>query len=117
MPDQLPPTLTIDQAAELLQCDRDTAAARLASGELPGLKFGRSWVIPADAFMRRINELSMELAEQRRAESAQPSKKAGGAMPGLTVVGTSAAKRGRTRRSVPSLEKLQAMADGLRGVA
>lgn len=117
MPDHLPPTLTVDQAAELLQCDRDTAAARLASGELPGLKFGRSWVIPADAFMRRINELAIIQAEERRIESAQPRRTTGGALPGLTVVGTSAAKRGRTRRSVPSLEKLQALADGMRGVA
>jgi excisionase family DNA binding protein len=40
-------TLTIEQAADVLQCDTDTAAVRFNTGELPGVKFGRRWVIPA----------------------------------------------------------------------
>lgn len=117
MPDGLPPTLTIDQAAELLKCDRDTAAERLNSGELPGLKLGRSWVIPAEAFMRRINELAIELAEQRRKDQKDAMAKAGqptpAALPALTVVASSQGKRGRARRVPPTLESLANMMQGV----
>lgn len=64
-------TPTIEQAAEVLQCDTDTAAVRFNSGELPGVKFGRRWVIPAPAFCRRLNELALEEAEHRRTEFAK----------------------------------------------
>lgn len=118
MPDGLPPTLTIDQAAELLQCDRDTAAERLNSGELPGLKLGRSWVIPADAFMRRVNELAIELAEQRRQAlkdgRGKRQNSAPEPLPSLTVVAATSGKRGRARRVPPSLESLAGL---MRGVA
>lgn len=63
-------TLTIEQAAEILQCDTDTAALRFNAGELPGVKFGRRWVIPAPAFFKRLNELALEEAERRRTELA-----------------------------------------------
>ncbi len=77
--------LTIDQVADVLLCDKDTAAACLNSGELPGLKFGRSWVIPAVSFYQRLNELAIEAANERRNKSlpnvrfqgGQPQKKRG----------------------------------------
>ena len=61
--------LTAEEVAEMLLCDIVTAADRLNRGVIPGLKFGRSWVIPAAAFYQRLNEMALEEAAQRRAES------------------------------------------------
>ena len=58
--------LTIDQIAELLGCAKSTVAAHLKSGLLPGLKFGRQWVVPAQAFFERVNALAHEQAAIRR---------------------------------------------------
>ena len=75
--------LTAEEVAEMLLCDIVTAADRLNRGVIPGLKFGRSWVIPAAAFYQRLNEMALEEAAQRRAEStprlppAQQPKKRG----------------------------------------
>lgn len=62
----MPETLTVEQVAELLLCDKETAAERLNRGELPGLKFGRSWIVPSAAFFQRLNELALEQSEHRR---------------------------------------------------
>ena len=62
--------LTAEEVAEMLLCDKETVADRLSCGVIPGLKFGRSWIIPADAFYQRLNEMALEEAAKRRAESA-----------------------------------------------
>ncbi|WP_153116261.1 MerR family transcriptional regulator [Rhodocyclus tenuis] len=59
-------TLRLEHVAKILQCDRETACRRLAGGDLPGLKFGRSWIVPAAAFYQRINELAIEQAAERK---------------------------------------------------
>jgi excisionase family DNA binding protein len=101
-------TLTIDQAAEVLQCDTDTAAVRFNSGELPGVKFGRRWVIPAPAFYRRLNELAIEEAERRRAEISKLRKTAAGNVcePKLMMHGELSTSKGRRRQPLPSLPTL-----------
>lgn len=38
--------LTVDQVAEALQCARDTAERAMREGDLPGLQYGRTWVVP-----------------------------------------------------------------------
>lgn len=65
-----PRILDVDQVAELLHCDRDTVAEALKAGTLPGLKFGRGWIVPAEALFERLNELAHEEAEHRRSRSA-----------------------------------------------
>ena len=106
-------TLTIEQAAEVLQCDADTAAVRFNSGELPGVKFGRRWVIPAPAFYRRLNELALEEAERRRSQLANdraaaaartraPTASAQTLLPGA---------RGRRRQPLPALPPLPPRTD------
>jgi excisionase family DNA binding protein len=107
-------TLTIEQAAEVLQCDTDTAALRFNSGELPGVKFGRRWVIPAPAFFKRLNELALEEADRRRRELAAEREAAAkrAAAPQLLPVGTTASApgtRGRRRQPLPTLPSLQSM--------
>lgn len=101
-------TLTIEQAAEVLQCDTDTAAVRFNSGELPGVKFGRRWVIPAPAFYRRLNELALEEAERRRTELARERAAAAArsTAPQAIVVQQQAPQRGRRRQPLPNLPAL-----------
>ena len=60
--------LTIEQVAALLACEVTTVAEHLKSGSLPGLKFGRHWVVPARAFFDHVNALAHEQATARRDE-------------------------------------------------
>ncbi|MGN8004136.1 helix-turn-helix domain-containing protein [Acidovorax sp. 22279] len=101
-------TLTIEQAAEVLQCDTDTAAVRFNSGELPGVKFGRRWVIPAPAFFKRLNELALEEAERRRNQLAEERAAAAARAksPQAISVREPAAARGRKRQPLPVLPQL-----------
>ena len=59
--------LTVADLAELFACDKETAAARLTSGDLPGVKVGRSWIIPRQALFERLNEKAREESAARRA--------------------------------------------------
>jgi excisionase family DNA binding protein len=56
----------VTQVAELLECTEETVVERINAGELPGAKFGRGWVIPADALRVRLNEIALEHAKTRR---------------------------------------------------
>jgi len=85
--------LTIDAVATLLRCDEKTVSERLVSGDLPGAKFGRSWIVPAVALFQRINDLATEEAAERRRSS----------MPNLPPPDAGQAnRRGRKRFSPPA---------------
>ena len=58
--------LNVPDIARLLNCSECTVRAELASGELPGLKIGKEWLAPADAFYQRLNERALREAETRR---------------------------------------------------
>lgn len=58
--------LNVETVAKLLHCDEKTVAERLVNGDLPGAKFGRSWVVPAAALFQRINDIATEEAAARR---------------------------------------------------
>ncbi len=58
--------LTVTEIAELLRCDDQVIAKALNDGRLPGLKLGRSWLVPRDALAKRLPELAIEEAERRR---------------------------------------------------
>lgn len=66
--------LTVDDLAELFSCDKETAAARLTRGDLPGVKVGRRWVIPRQALFERLNEMAHEQAALRRSAFEPPTK-------------------------------------------
>lgn len=68
----LAPPLTVDQAAELLQCAPSTVRERTIAGDLPGLKFGTDWVYPVGALYTRLDELALAESAKRR-EPGQPS--------------------------------------------
>lgn len=90
--------LTIEQVAALLSCDATTVAEHLRDGFLPGLKFGRRWVVPSRVFFERINELAREQAAARRAGGK-------GARPPLAYQVSPVAGPGR-RRALPVLPPL-----------
>lgn len=52
--------------AQLLECDENTVQERARTGDLPGVKFGRSWVFPRQALVARLNEIAIEQASKRR---------------------------------------------------
>ena len=94
-------TYTIDTLAALLDCDTGTAAERLNRGDLPGVKFGRGWIIPADALHARLNELAIEQAAQRRAARTPAAAPATPQAP--PAIQTTTAHAGRKRRAPPDL--------------
>lgn len=107
-PAAVPGALTVTDVASILRCDEETAAERVIKGDLPGVKFGRSWIIPAAAFFQRLNELALEEAEARRAERAKElqdaaAKAAKAAAAPLSVAMPSPSQRGRVRRTPPPL--------------
>jgi excisionase family DNA binding protein len=61
---------TVDDICSILGCEAETAVERIMAGDLPGLKFGRGWIIPRDAFSQRLNELALEAAQARRKDRA-----------------------------------------------
>lgn len=57
---------TAEGAAKLLQCSAKTIEERLRVGDLPGEKFGDSWVLPGQALIERVNEMAKAKAAERR---------------------------------------------------
>lgn len=66
------PLLTVDQAATALGCEPPTVEAALRSGDLPGVQFGRSWVIPESALAARLHDKALEEAARRREAANEP---------------------------------------------
>lgn len=99
---------TVDDVARLLHCDAETAATHLLNGDLPGLKFGRGWIVPADAFFQRLNEWAVEAAAIRKAEReshAAPAKSRAVALTSMVVANSTTGRRGRPRKVLPDLSQ------------
>lgn len=58
---------TVTEVCEILGCEAETVTERITNGDLPGLKFGRGWIIPRKAFDQCLNELALQEAQERRA--------------------------------------------------
>lgn len=71
--DQLPAVLDTIQAAEILRCSARSVEEALRSGQLPGHKWGESWILPSRAFIDRINEHAAEAATERRLPPVRPA--------------------------------------------
>ena len=55
LPDpDLRPTLSVEEAGELLGIGRSLAYAKAASGELPSIRLGRRLVVPTAAILRLL---------------------------------------------------------------
>ncbi len=50
----LPATLTVEEAARLCRIGRNAAYEAVASGELPGMRIGRRWVVPTMRLLRLL---------------------------------------------------------------
>jgi len=59
---------TMAEVMAMLDCAEEAVVARIGSGELTAVKFGRSWVFPRAAFHESLNELARIEAGRRRAE-------------------------------------------------
>lgn len=46
--------LSLDEVADRLGLHRTTVAGAIRRGELPGLRVGRRWLVPVDAFDRLL---------------------------------------------------------------
>ncbi len=84
------PVLTAQDVSIMLECTIDTINAKFASGELPGLKFGRSWVAPTDALIECLNAMAKKAPKQTPMTST------------IVVKATADAKKSR-RKAVPDL--------------
>lgn len=110
---------TAEQIASLLKCDKETAEARIRSGDLPGIKFGKSWVIPRQALLQCLNEMALSEAAQRKAEmqgsraAALEKGKAGtkaAAAPSPMLPSSQGGRKRGQRREPPKLPALPAFA-------
>lgn len=50
----LPPTLTVEQAGEMLGISRQSAYAAVRKGEIPSLAVGRRRVVPTAALLKLL---------------------------------------------------------------
>jgi excisionase family DNA binding protein len=58
--------ITLAEIAKVFGCTEHSIAVMLRCGDLPGVKFGREWRVPRQAFWTRVNELSLADAAERR---------------------------------------------------
>lgn len=63
-PTDLPPTITVQQAGELLGISRRSAYRAATRGDLPAIRIGRRWLVPT----ARLLELLGPLPESPSAE-------------------------------------------------
>ncbi|MBI4985599.1 MAG: helix-turn-helix domain-containing protein [Rhodocyclales bacterium] len=64
--------LTVEKVAQLLKCEVGTVQEKTRRGDLPGLKFGRHWIYPRDAFLEAINAMARA---KREPEQQHPSNR------------------------------------------
>lgn len=57
---------SLSEAANILNCNSKKTVECVESGDLPGLKIGRSWIFPKVAFAQRLNELALEQSYTRK---------------------------------------------------
>lgn len=63
-----------DEVAEILDCEPVTVEEKARTGELPGVKFGRSWIFPRTALLECLNAKALENTKSRA--SKKPDAKA-----------------------------------------
>ena len=81
---------SVDEAAKICRCEPETLVVRIELGDIPGLKIGRGWIIPCEAFKQRLNELALEEAlTRRRLRKEVPTN--------VRAILTNSSKNGRSR--------------------
>lgn len=92
---------SVDEAAGILKCTPLTIENKLRLGHLPGLKYGRSWVLPARAFVQYLNEQAASEAAEKRAGRAKRHRETLAAAESALQL---QALPGRRRKPPPSLD-------------
>jgi hypothetical protein len=64
--------LNAQEVALALDCDIDTVNRRAASGDLPGIKIGRSWAFPIQALEDCLNEMARLQMKTRKGPVKSP---------------------------------------------
>lgn len=58
------------EVAAILDCEPKTVQEKARSGELPAIKFGRSWRFPRSALMQALHELALANKGKERTPAA-----------------------------------------------
>lgn len=82
--------IELSEICEAFGCTEHTVIGMLRDGELPGVKFGRDWRVPRQAFWQRVNEMALEQAKAKRPQPATPDPVAS-----ILAGHTAVARRGR----------------------
>lgn len=69
--------LSRDEVAQLLDCEPETVDIAARKGELPGLKFGRSWIFPHAALLEYLNHRALASMPTKQATKQKPQPMAG----------------------------------------
>ena len=96
---------SVSQVAELLLCEAATVEDLLRRGSLPGLKFGRSWIVPSEPLFLQLNQMALDQATKRRSDIAP-------VCPAAVFVGNR--KQKREPPKLPGLTSLSANVDAIR---
>lgn len=68
---ELPPLLTVDQVAAMLECEPTTIEKALRERRLPGIQYGRPWLLPREALLAELNRQAT--ANLTKAEPTKPA--------------------------------------------
>lgn len=91
------------EVSDLLRCHEETVEELLRLGELPGIKIGRSWIVPADALNQRLTEMALSQSESRRSRrQVRPQYAAG-----LTESTQGRGRRPKVPPKLPDLSELE----------
>ncbi len=104
-------TLDIDECAEFLKINRETALTMAGAGKLPGAKIGRAWVFLLDDLVEYL-KAQVRLQQRQRAVEAdvQIGLDAAVARTPPTLSGHPLAGRRKPARALPNLDRYDAPA-------
>lgn len=100
--------LSVEEAATIMDCSEEIIVRHIEVGDVPAVKWGRGWRIPRAAFMDRLNQLALQLADERRAAAQQPAVAQATSRAARATIVTPI-QRGRTRRQPPRLPDLSGL--------
>jgi excisionase family DNA binding protein len=76
------------EVASILDCEPDTVEEKARTGELPAVKYGRSWIFPRSALLECLHKQALEntkpkVRETPKATSKKMARRAPPALPAL----------------------------------
>lgn len=77
--------LTPEAVADMLGCTTDTINDKLARHELPGIKLGRAWRLPAGALMKHLEDEALRHVKEGRPSEVRAVQVAKRAAPRLVI--------------------------------